>query len=86
MELIPIYRGRTIFAEMLRQELEERGIAAILRPVEPFMGVIGEVAQPPYSLVLVAREDVERRPEVIRECLDLTGPGERGPLPRAPGE
>lgn len=74
MELVPIYEGPTMLCGLLREALQERGIRAVQRAVGPFLGIIGDVAQTPYSLVLISRDDQENRPAQVDECLALVLP------------
>ena len=76
MELVPIYEGPTMFCGLLREALQERGIRAVQRSVGPFLGIIGDAAQTPYSLILISREDQENRPAQVEECLAFVLPDE----------
>ena len=71
---VPVYEGPTPLADMLRDSLSEHGIASIQRAVGPFLGVIGDAARTPFSMVLVSSADWrDRRPEV-EDCVALVLP------------
>lgn len=70
----PIYEGPTPFADLLREQLAERGILSILRAVGPFLGIIGDAARTPFSLVLVSAHDWEHRRDDVEECVALLLP------------
>ncbi len=74
MEWEPIYDGPTPFADMLREELAVRGIRSLLRAVGPYLGIIGDAARTPYSLVLVPAEELAARRDQVEECLALVLP------------
>lgn len=74
MELVPIYEGPTMFCGLLREALQERGIRAVQRSVGPFLGIIGDAAQTPYSLILISRADQENRSAQVSECLAFVLP------------
>jgi hypothetical protein len=74
VEWIPIYEGPTPLADMLRDELRGRGVRSILRAVGPFLGIIGDAARTPHSLVLVQEVELELRREQVEECLALVLP------------
>lgn len=73
-DLVPIYEGPTPFADSLRESLAERGILSIVRAVGPFLGIIGDAARTPFSLVLVSADDWERRREDVEDCRALVLP------------
>lgn len=73
-EPVPIYEGPTPFADMLRESLAERGIPSIVRAVGPFLGIIGDAARTPFSMVLVRARELEDRRDDVEECLSLVLP------------
>ena len=73
---VPIYDGPTPFADLLREELAERGIPSIVRAVGPFLGIIGDAARTPFSLVLVPGQAWESRRDEVEECVALVLPNE----------
>lgn len=73
-ELVPIYEGPTPFADMLREALAEREIPSILQAVGPFLGIIGEAARTPFSMVLVRAGELEARRDEVEECVALVLP------------
>ncbi len=70
---------------MLREALLERGIRSIQRAVGPYLGIIGDVAQTPYSMLLISSDDAENRSAQVAECLALVLPDEVE-APEEPGE
>lgn len=85
---VPIYDGPTPLADLLREALADRGIHSIQRAVGPFLGIIGDAARTPFSLVLVSARDWEHRRQQVEECLALVLPdhveGEAGDDPGDP--
>lgn len=71
---VPIYEGPTPLADLLREALAERGIQSIQRAVGPFLGIIGDAARTPFSLVLVSHRDWEHRRDQVEECRALVLP------------
>jgi hypothetical protein len=74
LELKLIFDGPTVFAHMLRDELAERGIAAVVRAPGAYSGIMADQVQPPFSEVLVSDEDLVRRAGQVEECLALVSP------------
>lgn len=79
MNLVDIYVGPTPFADMLRDELRDRGIRAVVHATGPFLGIIGDAARTPYSVVRISDEELEARPAQIRECLAFFEPAADDP-------
>lgn len=78
-ELVPIYEGPTPLADLLREALAERGVRSIQQAVGPFLGIIGDAARTPFSMVLIRAAELESRREAVDECVALV-------LPEAPVE
>jgi hypothetical protein len=74
MNLVDIFVGPTPFADMLRDELRDRGIRAVVHATGPFLGIIGDAARTPYSVVRISDLELEARPAQIRECLAFFEP------------
>jgi hypothetical protein len=74
VEWIPLYDGPTVLADMLREELRERGIPSIIQATGPFLGIIGDAARSPFSLLLIPEIEMERRREQVAECVSLVLP------------
>lgn len=73
-EWVPIYDGLSILADMLREELHARGIRCLVQAAGPFLGIIGDGARTPYSVVRVPVSLLENRRSTIEECLALVLP------------
>jgi hypothetical protein len=73
-EWVPLYDGLSILADMLREELHARGIRCQVQAAGPFLGIIGDGARTPYSVVLVPASLLEVRKDTIDECLALLLP------------
>jgi hypothetical protein len=73
MDWVAIYDGPTVLADMLRQELRERGVRAAVYAAGPFLGIIGDAARSPYSVVKVLDEELALHKDAIEECLALVG-------------
>ncbi len=76
MTLTNIWEGPTVLAEMLRGALSDHGIRSVLQAREPFLAVIGEAAQAPFSAVLIDADEQLRRSDQVAECLALLLPVE----------
>lgn len=63
--------GPTPIADMLREELRERGIRAVVHAVGPFLGIIGDAARTPHSVVRIEPAELELRRDQVEECLAL---------------
>jgi len=74
VNLVDIFVGPTPFADMLRDELRDRGIRAVVHATGPFLGIIGDAARTPYSVVRVSDLDLQARPDQIQECLAFVEP------------
>ena len=74
MELVAIYEGPTVLADMLRNELRERGIHSVVQAVGPFLGIIGDAARTPFAVVRIWEADLEDRRAQVDECLELVTP------------
>ena len=79
MELVAIYEGPTVLADMLRHELRERGIHSVVQAVGPFLGIIGDAARTPFSVVRIWETDLEDRRSQVDECLELVTPCDAPP-------
>lgn len=79
-----IYVGPTPFADMLRDELRDRGIRAVVHATGPFLGIIGDAARTPYSVVRISDEELDARPDQIRECLAFFEPADDDADPQPP--
>jgi hypothetical protein len=75
---VEIYTGLTPLADMLRDELRARGIRSVVHATGPFLGIIGDAARTPYSVVRVPQAEWEERREQIEECLVLVQPEPEG--------
>jgi hypothetical protein len=73
LRLVEVYRGRSPEVRILEEALRQEGIPSLVRPVEPLMGLIGDLAQPMFSQLLVSAEEYERRQQVIDDCLQFVG-------------
>ena len=82
MELVAIYEGPTVLADMLQHELRERGVQSIVQAVGPFLGIIGDAARTPFSVVRISELDLEEHRGPVDECLALVTPVD----PPDPGE
>jgi hypothetical protein len=71
---VEIYDGLTPLADMLRDELRERGIQSVVHAAGPFLGIIGDAARTPYSVVRIAESEWDNRREQIEECLAMVQP------------
>jgi hypothetical protein len=78
LELVRIFEGPTVFAQMLRDELEQRGIAVVVRAAAVYSGIMAEQVLTPFSQVLISDDDFARRREQVDECLALVSPVEEG--------
>ena len=59
---------------MLREELRQRGVRSLGRAVGPYLGIIGDAARSPFSLVLILEGEMEERRDQVEECLALVLP------------
>lgn len=73
-EWVPLYDGPSILADMLREELHARGVRCLVQAAGPFLGIIGDGARTPYSVVRVSVSQLESRRSTIEECLALVLP------------
>lgn len=78
MNWVDIYDGLIPLADMLRDELRERGIQSVVHRAGPFLGIIGDAARTPYSVVRIGESDWRERREQVEDCLALVQPN---PLP-----
>jgi hypothetical protein len=70
--MVEIYTGPAPLAQMLREELLERGVGAELRAADPLGAIYGSTAAPPLlQSVLVAPEAAEQQRLEIDEVLAL---------------
>lgn len=76
VELVAIYEGPTVLADMLSHELRERGIHSIVQAVGPFLGIIGDAARTPFAVVRISEPDFENRRPQVDECLELVTPSD----------
>jgi hypothetical protein len=76
VELVAIYEGPTVLADMLSHELRERGIHSIVQAVGPFLGIIGDAARTPFAVVRISEPDFEDRRAQVDECLELVTPSD----------
>lgn len=74
MSWVEIYTGLTPLADMLREELRARGIRSVVHAAGPFLGIIGDAARTPYSVVRIPEVEWEERREQIEECLIMVQP------------
>lgn len=74
MKWVEIYAGLTPLADMLREELRERGIRSVVHGAGPFLGIIGDAARTPYSVVRIPEVEWIERREQVEECLVLVQP------------
>lgn len=74
MNWIEIYTGLTPLADMLRDELQARGIRGVVHGAGPFLGIIGDAARTPYSVVRIPEVEWEERREQVEECLAMVQP------------
>jgi hypothetical protein len=73
LQLIELYRGRSPEVRILEEALRQEGIPSLVRPVEPLSALVGDVALPMFSQLLVSRDDYEERRRVIDDCLQFVG-------------
>ena len=73
LRLVEVYRGRSPEVRILEEALRQEGIPCLVRPVEPLMGLIGDLAQAMFSQLLLSAEDFERHQPVIDDCLQFVG-------------
>jgi hypothetical protein len=74
LDWIEIYDGPTVLADMLREELRHRGVRAVVHAAGPYLGIIGDAARTPYSVIKVPDAELELHREAIEECLALVHP------------
>jgi hypothetical protein len=68
---VEIYDGLTPLADMLRDELRSRGIQSVVHAAGPFLGIIGDAARTPCSVVRIPEAEWEHRREQVEDCLAL---------------
>jgi len=68
---VEIYDGLTPLADMLRDELRARGIKSVVHGAGPFLGIIGDAARTPYSVVRIPEVEWEDRRDQVEECLAM---------------
>jgi len=71
--LVEIYRGRSPEVRILEEALRQEGIPSLVRPVEPLMGLIGDLALAVFSQLLVSTEIYESQQPIIDDCLQFVG-------------
>lgn len=74
MKWVDIYTGLTPLADMLRDELRARGIHSVVHATGPFLGIIGDAARTPYSVVRIPDFEWLERRDQIEECVALVQP------------
>jgi hypothetical protein len=84
MKLIPIYEGPTVLVEMLRDTLRERGIEGIIQAGGPYLGIIADRVQAPFSILLISDHDRDGRSQEVEDCLSLMAPVADEPDAEAP--
>jgi hypothetical protein len=73
LRLMELYRGRSPEVRILEEALLQEGIPSLVRPVEPLMGLVGDVAQPMFSQLLISADDYEQHQRLIDDCLQFVG-------------
>src|SRR5579871_6198463 len=80
MVLIALFTGPAPIAEMVRDELIERGVAASLHGEDPLGQILGSVAAPAgLASVVVTEAEAERQRAVIDEVLAMVSDVEEAP-------
>ena len=74
MSWVNIYDGPSPFADMLRDELQARGVQCVVHGAGPFLGIVGDAARTPYSVVRIPEAELDQRREQIEECLAMVQP------------
>jgi hypothetical protein len=70
--LVSLFTGPGPIAEMVRDELIERGVAAEIQTEDPFGQIFGSTAGPSgLESVVVTEEEAERQRAVIEEVLAM---------------
>jgi hypothetical protein len=73
LRLIELFRGRSPEVRILEEALRQEGIPSLVRPIEPSLGLIGDVAPAVASRLLISMEIYERHQPVIDDCLQFVG-------------
>lgn len=73
LRLVEIYRGRSPEVRILEEALRQEGIPSIVRPVEPLIGLIGDLVPPMFSQLLISADDYEHQRPIIEDCLQFVG-------------
>ena len=78
--MIALFTGPAPIAEMVRDELIERGVAAGLHAEDPLGRILGSVAAPAgLASVVVTEEEAARHRAAIEEVLAMVSEGEEEP-------
>ena len=73
VELVPLYSGSTIMCDLLTEALKATGIASIYRGQEPLLGIMGELARPPFGRLLISDRDLRQRRDELADALATVG-------------
>jgi hypothetical protein len=73
LRLVELYRGRSPEVSILQEALRQEGIPSLVRPVEPLVGITGDMATAMFSQLLIAADDYEEHRRLIEDCLQFVG-------------
>jgi hypothetical protein len=73
LRLMELYRGRSPEVRMLEEALRQEGIPSLVRPVEPLVGIVGDLASAMFSQILISEDDYEEHRPLIEDCMQFVG-------------
>jgi hypothetical protein len=73
LRLVELHRGYTPEVRILEEALRQEGIASLVRPVEPLVGITGDIASAMFSQLLISADDYEEHRRLIEDCLQFVG-------------
>jgi hypothetical protein len=73
LRLMELYRGRSPEVRILEEALRQEGIPSLVRPVEPLVGLVGDLVPAMFSQLLISSDVYEEHQRVIDDCLQFVG-------------